>query len=379
MVKTFYRILSVAFKLSLFALAAVSALARAEVRVETGRLLVNGEVQLVYDQVQEDADNGQTQVEDFQVRYPRLALSGEVGRFAGFYLRGEFNRDRASAVPVALDARVDLKPFSWVTVSAGRFLPAWTLYLPADIHDLDTLRYPLMVDPDLAAFHPGRQTGAEVVFHFGGSVDVHAGAFNGLDRPNNFNDDDNKKDYLVSLEARWREQARLVAGYYAGDIHVDEVTLEPGESVRLPSGQVITNPTDNPLTAGGYNVHHASFDFGLAGNLARDRVRFRAEYLHHQSESQGNPLVTSFGYLLHLAVLPLPRVELLGRYEYLDPDTGLERNELAWTTVGLNLGINDHARAAVNYIFKYESGLPVSEGGNRAHNDELLAGITLWW
>ena len=350
----------------------------AQVRVETGRVSLNGEVQFVFDMIPEDRDNNQPRVEDFQVRYPRFALSGELGRYAGFYLRGELDSS-TSDIPILLDAKIDLKPLSFLTVSAGRFLPAWTLYLPADIRNLETLRYPLMVDPQTATFNPGRQTGADLVFHFGGSVDLHAGVFNGLNRPNNFDDNDDKKDYLISLEARLREHSRLVAGYYAGDFHVDEMTLAPGESVTLPSGQTITNTTNNPLSVGGNNVHHASVDFGLAGNLAQDRVRVRAEYLHHQSESQGSTLVKSLGYLLHLGVVPIRRIELLGRYEYLDPDTGTARNELAWTTVGLNLGINDHARASVNYIFKYESGVEVSQGGNRAHNDELLAGITLWW
>jgi len=345
-----------------------------------GKIGLSGEVQFVYDQVQQDQGNGQPRVESFDLRHPRLALSGDLGRFADFYFRTEIMAGDTSGPPTTLlDARLDLKPLSFLSVSVGRFAPAWTLYAPADIHNLDTIRFPIMVDPTLSSFNPGRQTGAQANLHFGGNVDLHLGAFNGLDRPDNFSDSDAKKDLLLSAEMRLREQLRLLAGYYNGDLHIADFTLAPGNSITLPSGQTVTNTTNQALTVQGYNLHHESFDFGASGNLAGDRIRVRAEYLHHTATRAGATQVESLGYLLHLGIKPLSRVETLVRYEYYDPDTGTANNERIWTTAGLNLGINDHSRLSLNYIFKKETGNNVSRGGNKSHNDEFLAGITAWW
>ena len=368
--------------LLLWLLAPAASPAASGVSAGAGKLFLNGEFQVVWDWTQEDQGNGQPRVESIDLRHPRLALTGDLGRFAGFYFRTEILAgDTSGPTPptTLLDARVDLKPLPWLTVAVGRFAPAWTLYAPADIHDLDTLRFPIMVDPGLSTFNPGRQTGIQANLHFGGNVDLHLGVFNGLDQPDNFSDNDYKKDLLVSVEARLLEQMRVLVGYYIGDLHVNDLSLAPGESVTLPFGQTITNPTNHTLTINGFDLHHESFDFGLSGNLARDRIRVRAEYLHHTASRANTTQVESLGYLLHFGIKPLSRLETLVRYEYWDPATGTANNELIWTTAGLNLALNDHSRLSLDYIFKRETGTNVSQGGNKSHNDEFLAGITVWW
>ena len=347
-----------------------------------GKVVLSGEFQVVWDWVQQDPKNGQPRVESIDIRHPRLALTADLGRYAGFYLRTEIMAgDTAHAAPLTtlLDARLDLKPLPLLTVAVGRFAPAWTLYAPADIHDLDTLRLPIMVDQSLSTFNPGRQTGAQANLHLGGNLDLHLGVFNGLDRPDNFSDNNTGKDLLVSVEARLREQLRLLAGYYIGDMHINDISLAQGDSITLPTGQKITNTTNQTLTINGYNVHHESFDFGLSGNLANDRIRVRAEYLHHTATRAGAVQVESLGYLLHLGVKPTSRLETIVRYEYWDPSIGTANDELIWTTAGLNLALNDHSRLSLNYIFKRETGANIRQGGNKSLNDEFLAGITVWW
>lgn len=372
--------LEIGLRLWLGLLAAMAGPAWAGVNPEAGQVSPSGEIQWAWDWTQKDPDNGRPRVESFDLLHARLGFSGEVGRYADFLLRAELLAGSTSPLATTLlDARLDLKPVSALTVSVGRFAPAWTLYAPADIHNLDTLRFPIMADPTLSAFNPGRQTGVQGDLRFGDNVDVYVGGFNGLDRANNFSDNDASKDLLVSAEMRLREQLRLLAGYYNGDLHIDGFTLAPGQSITLPSGQTVTNPTNQPLTVQGYNLHHESFDLGASGNLARDRIRVRAEYLHHRGTRAGATQVESLGYLLHLGLKPLSRVEALVRYEYYDPDTSVTKNELIWTTAGLNLDVADHARLSLNYIFKKETGTNLRQGGNKSTNDEFLAGITAWW
>jgi len=352
----------------------------AEVSAGAGKVVLSGELQWVYDQVQQDLKNRQARVESFDLLHARLAVTGDLGRYADVYLRGEIMAGDTSGPPYTLlDARINVKPLAFLSVSVGRFLPAWTLYAPADVHDLDTIRFPIMVDPSLASFNPGRQTGAQANLHFGGNVDLHLGAFNGLDQPDNWSDNNEKKDLLLSAEVHLLEHTRLLAGYYNGDMHIADYSVAPGQSITLPSGQTVTNATTQTLTVQGYNLHHESYDFGASGNFAGDRIRVRAEYLHHTGTRAGATQVESLGYLLHLGLKPVSRVETLVRYEYYDPDTGAANNERIWTTAGLNLELNDHSRLSLNYIFKKETGNNISQGGNKSHNDEFLAGITAWW
>ena len=76
----------------------------------------------------------------------------------------------------------------------------------------------------------------------------------------------------------------------------------------------------------------------------------------------------------HLGYEVAPKVELLARYDFFDPDTDMDDNGETWLTIGVNYyldGIN--SMFYLNYINKGEEG----EEGDEVDNDMIVAQMQL--
>jgi hypothetical protein len=339
--------------------------------VSSGRLLVWGAAQFLYQQVQADPGRGVNGVQRFQTRHFQVGLVGEPSEKAAYAITVDAVQGNTLQAGI-YEAWIQFRPSPNWTVQMGSFFPPWTLTMAEPIHDLRFIRYPLLVDSGQMLFTPWRQTGIMASAHPGGKLMVAVGIFAGLDVPWRFQDDNNMTDTMVSARFEVSPGIRLYVGHWGGKTQLTKVLVAPGESAALPFGMSRTNSGATPVYAGGGLVEHTNTWVGF--ELDRWNVYAAAEALWNQSTRNGSGLRNAQGYQVSLGYRLLRLMPLL-RYEQFDPNadnanTGAD-DGLEWTTVGVNFDLTSRARLMADYIFKSE------HNDNQRANDEFLVQVSL--
>jgi hypothetical protein len=235
------------------------------------------------------------------------------------------------------------------SITIGRFLPNFTLYMPAATSKLDMINYPLLVtgestsytiknvagtaDSTISLSVPGyamwRQSGLQTstkVENFA-KWEFNVGLFNGP--TNNKSDNNDAKDVLlrVGMDPNADFGKILVGGYaWLGNVLL-------GEDADLA-----------------YNK------FGFFGMLDREDVKVKAEYVMGSYEQPGDADdLKSTGYYGHVEYRINSQFGILGRYDFLDPNTDVDDNAFTWITFGVNHYIESYnAMIYLNYVAKME-------------------------
>jgi hypothetical protein len=208
------------------------------------------------------------------------------------------------------------------SITLGRFLPNFSLYMPAPTSKLDMINYPVF----LQYYAMWRQSGIQSATAID-NIDFNVGLFNGP--VNNMNDDNDAKDVLLRAGFKPKLDALLVhVGGYAwlGNFLLAE------------------------------DADMACKIFGLFGTLKREKLTAKGEFVMGSEEmGSGMDDVKSRGFYGHAGFRASPNVEVLGRFDFLDPDTDGEDDAWTWITFGLNYYIASyHAMIYLNYIMKLE-------------------------
>jgi len=312
-------------------------------------LSLAGAAQGLWQQVQADPGRGVDGVEQFRARRVHLYFYGQPSDQVNFSFTLAYNDGREMTIGV-YEAWIRVRLTDWWAVKAGSFLPPWTIEMPKPVHELDFIRYPLIVDSGLPVMTPWRQTGLLADFQIGGNLAVAAGLFAGLDREGEYQDNNNMKDTMIAVSFQAYPGLILHFGHWGGK-SVQEIPV-PG----LGSSSL-----EYLNTLVGFEAEHKQW-------------RLSGEALWNQVDSRGGTLRKTFGY--HLStVYTRDKIQGLLRYEFLDPETSDRRNgvddEMEWTTIGINYLPLPAVKLMGAYIFKSE------RGDNQAANEELLLQISL--
>ena len=244
-----------------------------------------------------------------------------------------------------LDLRLDLRfiPYTWFHI--GRFAPALTFFGAREPEDLYLIDWPLMdVDPFGHAIHsfPFRDTGVEVdvgVPYFRARM----GLFNGQDAPLT-GDNNTAKDLLVTLTLSPPVEGFGLQGGYRYGLALNEVASlvvdgrfkERNDASQTFVGSLWYTPRLGPILVGevAYGVY----------NPTTQTLKTRRKLSWYA--------LAGFDFW-RLTGLP---VQLLGRYDTMDPDFNVSRDENRVLTAGINYSFEGtHARVALNYLRRMEA------------------------
>jgi hypothetical protein len=166
---------------------------------------------------------------DFMLQRARIILKGHLLSPNLTYV---FQGD-ATTNPWALDARIGYaipegEGYS-TTISAGRFLPPFTLILPRLVSRLGMINYPLYLFGTWGAGDPrqpfawggatGRQAGLLVTQKIAGMLTIDVGVFNGMQRAieaGGWGDDNDAKDFFFRVAAVPTAGLNIALDFWAG-------------------------------------------------------------------------------------------------------------------------------------------------------------------
>jgi hypothetical protein len=209
------------------------------------------------------------------------------------------------------------------------------------------------------------------------------GIFNGYPANNpGFTDDNDAKDFLGRVEFKPPiENANLTFGGYAW--------IGSAKPPDYYGGSKVDNPDEKTLEMNRFGGF-AKLDY----TANKVKVKFRGEFLMASTEKLESADVEDVcsidgqAFFAHLGIQPSPKVEILARYDFHDPDKDMEfvkdesdDDEEAWLTVGVNYyldGIN--SMFYLNFIHKMESGQKNVAGETEDRefdNDQIVAQVQI--
>jgi hypothetical protein len=236
-------------------------------------------------------------------------------------------------------------------VTAGRFIPNFTLYMPYATSKLEMINYPQTTTQYATWRQMGIQAATTTKY-----LDFNLGIFNGADIPDNITDNNDAKDFLFRVEIKPPvDQVALRFGSYAW-----MGNALPPASYTYKDTMVHTISVPNPDDKSFQKNRFGGF---ATSDYSRDKwtLRFRGEFIMGRDEYLTAPDVnqtdtrSSQAYFVHLGIQPLKQLEFLMRYETYDPNTDVEKDGISALTGGVNYyldGIN--SMFYLNYIHKME-------------------------
>jgi len=236
-------------------------------------------------------------------------------------------------------------------IAVGRFLPNFTLYMPYSTAKLEMINYPYTTTKYAVWRQCGIQSTTTTEY-----VDFNLGIFNGGDTPNNWDDNNDAKDFLVRADVKPPiEEAEVRFGGYAW------IGFAPP-----PSSWEDPEDTFKRNRYGGF----AKADYTKDDVTVRFRGEFIAaedEYANSYKDSEGKETWNSQAFFGHLGVQPVPQVEFLVRYDSYDPCTDEDNDGMSAITGGVNYYIDGiNAMFYLNFIHNMEQ-------GDEVDNDEVQA------
>ncbi len=286
-------------------------LAAAPVEVGLGTLRIGGVLQTVY-------SHTQTAKWSFAAQRARLMLNGEFPEQRLKYLV----QLETLGNPALLDARIQASGYVPKTdITLGRFIPAFSFYLPRSTAALEMINYPLLV----TKYSVGRQIGAQATTRIA-PLEMNLGVFNGYPA-DNFKDNNPGKDLLFSASAKPLDYLQLMGYCWLGNaILSSEADLRRhryggGFSIERTLGQAMLLTVRSEVIAG------------------QDRLPF------------SGGLVKSGGYYAHVGLRPHQKFETLVRWDKFD--TERSDDGTTWLTLGANYYLSGtNAMIYANYIHK---------------------------
>lgn len=344
--KTKISILTALFIILALVFVQTSSAQMAEVKVGKGTLKMGGILQAGYTFHLED-DEGYN---SFTLNRARFLFWGDIIPDKVKYF---VQLDHKGNVSV-LDYKARFFYISNTEITVGRFLPNFTLYMPYSTAKLEMINYPLTTQRFAVWRQVGIQTTTKTEY-----VDFNLGIFNGADQPNNTSDNNDAKDFLLRANIKPPiEQAKVLFGGYAWIGSAD-----PGFGLT-EEGTVKRN------RFGGF----AKVDYKATEDVT---VKFRGEFLMASTEHltfadmDSVACIDAQAFFAHVGIQPTPKVEVLFRYDFHDPDTDTDDDGESWITAGVNYYLESiNSMFYLNYISKIEQGTDVD-------NDLIVAQVQI--
>ncbi|MCP4680525.1 MAG: hypothetical protein GY854_34585 [Deltaproteobacteria bacterium] len=237
-------------------------------------------------------------------------------------------------VPFLLDARLSFRiPTLGLTFSIGRFIPKWGLSMPERPSRLGAINYPLYVHGSKDSLGSFRNIGVEAELEVWKYLKAGGGAFNG--GKNTWIDDNDRKDILVFFTFN------PVAGF----------EIRASSLFKFPEAKDGVDEDGNSIDQGNethlipmVEARYRDYGFDLMAGFASSVVVRHEDDIRNDYEAYG--IMAHAGY-----VLLGDWFQLMGRFEWWEPDNKTSKDDQLRITVGPQLLIKSiHAQFNINYV-----------------------------
>jgi len=240
-------------------------------------------------------------------------------------------------IPAFLDYKMMfLNYIPKTSVTVGRFLPYWTLYMHKAVSDLELIHYPMVVNEFAMGRQPGIQTETTI-----DPIKFYVGCFNGADIPDSYTDNNNAKDFMFRLDVMPK---------------LENMNLLVGGEFWMGRRWVDANHTKGTTM------------FGPFASLDMNKLKLRGEYLMRTFTegylAPGDVDLSdrkSSGFYFMAGYTALDWLEVLGRYDAYDPNTANDADDFtdedgnSAITIGANFMIHKYnAVIALNLVMNSE-------------------------
>jgi hypothetical protein len=267
------------------------------------------------------------------------------------------------------------------TISAGRYLPPFTLILPRLVSRLDAINYPLYLftpwatgarmQPFASTNTTGRQVGVLITQKLTPMFQLDFGVFNGFQRTpltGGWADDNDYKDFFVRAAIKPIDGLLFALDFWAGfpvslDSGIPDDTATPANEYRAPRPFGIT---DGDPTWENDSDYFAVFETEIT---LLDPVKIMGEFAYtHQTirsmdatvdpEVRASSTIDGIGAWFHVGYLFKDLLaagadfELVARFDYFDPDINTADNGQMRVTFGPHFLLEGlHSQLRLNYMF----------------------------
>jgi hypothetical protein len=339
--------LLVGMLLSLLALSSVLA-EESGITVGKGTLRIGGILQagFFYDMTDEE-DSGEL-TDAFTLNRVRFLFWGTIIPDKVKYFVQTETKSTRNTVSL-LDYKAQFFYIEKTEIAVGRFLPNFTIYMPAPTSKLEMINYPMTSTKYAMWRQVGIQSTTTTQY-----VDFNLGVFNGADQIDNITDNNDAKDFMVRADIKPPiEQAKVRFGGFGWIGNALPPTWFADTVLHI-----VPNPDEKSFKKNRFG------GFATADYTKEElTLRFRGEFVVGQDDSLTAPSVDSTdtrnsqAFFVHVGVQPVKQVEFLARYEAYDPNTDVDEDGISYVTGGVNYyldGIN--TMFYLNYIHKMEQG-----------------------
>jgi hypothetical protein len=273
------------------------------------------------------------------------------------------------------------------TVKLGTFTPSLSNYMDREVNNLDLIYYPLLNNatrmntggygnrPAARDLGIWQESGASITVAMPYMVEFELGVYNGTQPGNQANMNENVA-MASSVKATFTPFEKFSAslGYFGEEFNQAFPGHAQGAKRQLTMWFLYCSYSTDVLEV---TVDYAS------AIVPRGQLDRNDEFQNLAWE----------GWQVTLGYWVLPDLEILTRYEQIDPNTAnrlaipsSKYDESAWTTLGMNYRLNSNAEVSLNYIFKDETGADEVDNDNPGadikesaqDNDTLLIQVQFW-
>jgi phosphate-selective porin len=276
-------------------------------------------------------------VDGFWMKRARLLFSGTIiPDKVKFFVQTDVTNDFS-----ILDYKARFFYIPQTEIAFGRFLPNYTLYMPVSTAKLEMINYPVTT----SAFATWRQVGIQTTTKTE-YVDFNLGLFNGGDvivgGENNMVDNNDAKDFLLRADFK---------------VPLEGAKCRVGGYTWMGSAPATGFPEDETLGNNRYGGF-AKLDYPINEMT----LKIRGEFVMASTDwgDPDDPVEwKTQAYFAHAGLQVCPKIEVLARYEGIDPDTendndehpGSEDDGMSCFTIGLNYYLDGlHSMIYLNYI-----------------------------
>jgi phosphate-selective porin OprO and OprP len=330
---------------SIRAEAAIAAQA-SQAKVKTFPVSAGKKIQLSgFTQIRYQSFSETDKIDGFDVRRARFDVKGLISPFWSYRVQFEL-----AGTPKLIDAYAELKVNDFFNVLAGQAKIPLSLESNISVNKLELIDWSL-VDEALVGRGrdiSGNQLGRDIGIQFSGIIlkrnfnsllDYRVGVFNG-NGINTF-DNNNYKDISGRLVAHPIVGLDLGTSFYNGMRFVPEIK------------EVKTNGVVTIAASPAKSVVRDRYGFDL--NYIVKNLLFRGEYIHgtdNQTKRDGYYFMVGNFFFQK-------KLQVLAKYDFLDPDLAKSSNALNWYVFGANFFFNSNTLIQINYTVKQEQGTSI--------------------
>lgn len=289
-----------------------------------GTLKIGGIMQSTFEYNLYDEDDTLAPVQtQFTLKRSRLLFWGTITDQVKYFVQTD-----GRVAPYVLDTKLIFVGFiPQTSITVGRFLPAFTHYMPMSTAKLDLINYPIVVTN--SGYAMWRQCGIQTTTSMD-YFDFNLGVFNGYPS-NNWSDNNDAKDALASVVVKPVEFLQILGyGWFGNMLLGDTTDLAMN---RYGGGAIVNYPINEEMS-----------------------VVLKGEYIMGADEQLGGADdLGSMGFYGHVGFHLNPMFEILFRYESFDPNTDMDDDAVTRMTPGVNFRlVGDHVMFSANYIMNGE-------------------------